>query len=856
MNLKISSALLSCLTISIITFFTTFNTVRAQTHPETVISISPKILKLRDVFDQLSEKAGLNFIYSNIDKELEKTITIYPSSAPVKDILEQLSLKSGLKFSANGDDIAVKHQAKGNIRGTVKTTDKEPVAFVTVRLKGLKSTETNEDGEFEFKNIPAGEVTISVSHIGRSAQSRKAIVKADEYISVDFMVSSSATDLQEVAVNGNRANKFAEKKSDYVAKLPLKNLENAQVYNTVSNRLMKEQLSVNVLQALSNIPGAVPSTSARGETQITLRGFIAVLGARNGIQYVAAGRTSVDPINIERIEVLKGPSATLFGNAVSSYGGAINLVTKKPFETAAAELSYSIGSWGLSRITADVNTPLNEDKTALLRVNAAINKQESFLETGHNNTFAIDPSLTYRVNDRLTLAMDIEATREDVTRPGSLNFDVLKLKNVNQIPLDYKQTLFADDFNAIANTFRTYFEARYQLSKEWASYTNLSVNNERLEKSYQNESVFISADSIKRAIRVFGPFNTTNTNIQHNLKGDFKIGSIRNRFIWGVDYTREIQSRYTARATIDYISIKEPILHVSRAQADKVLGLAYGYTYQVNRYATYVSDLVNLTDRLMVLLSLRADRYQRKTSDGGTENYSQTSFTPKLGLIYQPVKDQVSLFANYMSGFTNMAPVSQPDGTTLALKPEYGIQWESGVKINTKDNKYTATLSYYNINVRDAVRMDASQYTFQDGKQKSKGFDLSFVANPIPGLNMIVGYAFNENHYIQSASGIGKEVIANPKNVANFWLGYKFQPGTALTNFGLGFGGNYVDKSFHNTDNTVIIPSYTLLNATAFYEQQKWRFGLACNNLANQKYWSYENPQPLRQLILSTSFRF
>ena len=853
MNLKISSALFLCLTISI---FLTSNDVKAQNRPDAVININPKTLKLKEVFDQLSEKAGLNFIYSNIDKELEKTITINPSPATVKNILEQLSVKGGLKFSANGDDIAVKSQTKGNIKGTVKTADHQPAAFVTVKIKGSRSTETNEEGEFIFEKVSSGDYIMGVSHVGHSAQNQKISVLANQTTSVSFIISTNSTDLNEINVNSNKTNKFAEKTSDYVGKLPLKNLENAQVYNTVSNKLMKEQLNVSVLQALANIPGAVPFTSARGETSITLRGFQAVLGARNGVQFVAGGRSSVDPINIERIEVLKGPSATLFGNVVSSYGGAINIVTKKPFETAAGEFSYSVGSWGLNRVTADVNTPVNAEKTALFRVNASINKQESFADNGHNNTFTIAPSFTYRVNDKLSVSMDIEASREDVTRPGSFNFNILKLNNVNQIPLDYKKTLFADDFNALTNTFRTYFEARYKWNSNWTSQINISVNNEDVVRSYQNESVFISTDSIRRAMRVFGPFKTTNTNLQHNLKGDFKVGNIRNRFIWGTDYTREIQNRYTARGVVDKISIYDPIVHVTKTQADQVLGQAYGYNYQVNRYATYASDLVNITDRFMALLSLRVDRYQINTSDGGNESYSQTSLTPKLGLIYQPVKDQVSLFANYMSGFTNNAPVSQPDGTVLVLKPEYGIQWESGVKVNTTDNKLAATVSYYNINVRDAVRTDGNQYTFQDGKQKSKGFDISITANPVEGLNLIAGYAFNENNYILSDSGVGKNVTANPKNAANFWLSYKFQPYTALHNLGFGFGGNYVDKSYYDTGNTVTIPSYTLFNATVFYEQQKWRFGVACNNITNQKYWSYANPQPLRQFILSTSFKF
>jgi iron complex outermembrane receptor protein len=257
----------------------------------------------------------------------------------------------------------------------------------------------------------------------------------------------------------------------------------------------------------------------------------------------------------------------------------------------------------------------------------------------------------------------------------------------------------------------------------------------------------------------------------------------------------------------------------------------------------------------MTLVSLRVDRYQLKGSDG----YSQTSLTPKLGLIYQPVKDQVSIFGNYMSGFTNNGPIVQPDGTRVILKPEHAYQWEGGVKVSTANNRLSATVSYYNIDVRDALRYDNANFTYQDGKQKSKGAEVSIVANPVEGLNILAGYVYNKNQYIRATSGEGKDVTGTPRNVANFWGSYKFQPGAILQDFGFGVGGNYAQKSYYDLDNTIVIPSFVLVNATVFYEQPKWRLGIAANNIGNKKYWSPSftaNPQPLRQLIASASFKF
>src|SRR3546814_951757 len=108
-------------------------------------------------------------------------------------------------------------------------------------------------------------------------------------------------------------------------------------------------------------------------------------------------RSAVDLANVERIEVMKGPSGTLFGASVSSFGGVVNLVTKKPIQAKRTEINYTTGSFDLNRVTLDMNTPLNEDKSVLFRVNSAVHKERGFVSNTFNNTFLIAPSLSYRV---------------------------------------------------------------------------------------------------------------------------------------------------------------------------------------------------------------------------------------------------------------------------------------------------------------------------------------------------------------------------------------------------------------------------------------------------------------------------
>lgn len=750
-------------------------------------------------------------------------------------------------------------QKNGTITGTVKTADGKPAEYVNITLQGTTTgTIVNNKGRYTLTDVVPGSYTVVAGFTGLATQTKTVTVSAGAAETVDFTLTEDNKHLEEVVVSSGKVNKYTTQDSKDVARLNLKNLENPQVYSVVTSDLMKEQQNVNISQALSNAAGAVPSKDAAGGTSITLRGFTAEVAARNGVPFMAAGRSSLDPVNVECFEVLKGPSAALFGNFVSSYGGAVNMVTKKPGDTFKGEVGYSMGNWGLSRVTADINTPLNKEKTLLLRTNAALNKQQSFQQAGHNNTATFAPSLLYKASDKLTLSVDMEVYKEDVTKPGYLVFTNLHTNNVKNIPIGYTTSLYNDDLNAVANTFRTYVEAKYKLNDHWTSQTNISVNNENVNPSYQYYPTFRDATNIYRSVALYKVITNT-TDIQHNLKGDFNIGKVRNRLVWGLDFFHFRYDMTYASALVDSIDITGSFVPVTKTMADKALqsttpGL---YNSEYNIYSTYVSDLVNITNTLMVMAGGRVDHYHRN----GTSPYDQTSLAPKLGLVYQPVKDQISIFGNYMSGFTNQAPsVVTSNGVTkqYTFKSIFANQWEAGVKFEVLHDRVSATVSYYNININNAIRTE-NNIPYQDGKQQSKGVEVNLSANPASGLNLIAGYVYNQNKYIRAASGQGNDAQFTPRNVGNIWASYKFQPGTVPEGFGFGAGANFVQKSWYDLANTITIPGYTLMNASIFYDRAKWRFGLSANNLTNQHYYApgqFITPQPLRQVVANATLKF
>ena len=748
-----------------------------------------------------------------------------------------------------------------SISGQVTTSDSKPAELVSISLKGTnKGTHSDKSGKFSFKNVKAGRYTIEASFIGLETQSKEIEIKTGEHQEVDFTLAESSERLQEIVVNGEKINKFAQKETDFVARLPLKNIENPQVYSVITSKLLEEQVITNVSDALKNAPGAIPIAYPSGGAGVISRGFRTGINARNGLE-TTTGRTSTDIANAERIEVIKGPSGTLFGSSVSSFGGVVNLVTKRPFETFGGNISYSLGGYGLNRVTADVNLPVNDEKTALFRVNGALHRENSFKNYGYNNTFTIAPSFSYKVNNRLSLLVDMEYFSVDQTRNTYTRIaPATGFKNMNDIPLDYKTILYNEDANAETTSSKYFFEAKYKISQHWTSISLVSYVSESVKHSYQLYNSWISPTQVARNVIVYGPIYNNYANIQQNVVGILSTGSIGHKLLVGVNYRRFYSngSSSTGR-NMDTVDVTKSYSPLTKKLVDNFIATKGGTNFwgtTINdTYSAYVSDVINFTKKLSAMLSLRLDRFDQAEGPR-TERFLQTALSPKLGLVYEIVDDKVSIFGNYMNGFQNSSPVMQPDGTSKALDPIYANQTEAGIKIDAFSKKLNVTFSYYNIVIDNATRVNADLFTVQDGKQISKGTEVELISNPISSLNLMIGYVYNDNTYVRASSNEGKTSTDAPKHVMNFWASYKFED-LGIKNLGLGFGGMYADKSYFNADNTFTMPSYTILNASAFYDLPQFRLGLKVNNIGNQKSWDlWGTPQTLRQLVANVTFKF
>jgi iron complex outermembrane receptor protein len=737
----------------------------------------------------------------------------------------------------------------GIIKGIVTTIDGAPAQGIAVKLKNTsKGTIANTNGSFEFKNLPSGSYTVEFSMMGYETSTADAVITEDKPtadLSVQLDFSSRKLDEVIISSGGNR---FAKKESDDVSKMPISNMENPQVYSVVSKELMKEQVVTDYNSAFKNVPGAgIAEVRNQGRTTSISRGFATPQLVRNGVGSFTY--STIDPANLERIEVIKGPSATLFGSTLSSFGGLFNRVTKKPFDTFKGEISFSAGSWDLNRLTADINTPLNADKSALLRVNTALHSERSFQDAGFARNFLIAPSFSYAVNDRLTLLLDVEFSGYKSVSPMRITPATKgKARSITELGLPYKLSFANNTINYAGQQYNVFGQIRYKLSPQWTSQT--IVSRTRSSADGYVVGLTILTDSTLRQTVTNQDYPYYGTDFQQNFIGDFHLGPLRNRIVAGIDVYSLRATRNDASVNMPAINFKKPGNAYNNFNLTKVAPMFSTATFSnftsINErtYSAYASDVLNITDRLLAMASLRIDRYANlgtyfPNTDSTAGAFKQTALSPKFGIVYQIVKDKVSIFGNYMNGFSNVSGSDFADNT---FKPNQANQFEGGVKLDY--SFVTATLSYYDISVTNVTRDDPDHVNFsiQDGTQLSKGFEAEIIANPAPGLNIVAGYTYNDSKYTKSNESIQgyRPTTAGPPRMANLWISYRLIKGAAK-GLGIGFGGIYGSESFQSNTKTFsfTIPSYTVLDASVFYDQPKFRIGLKADNLTSEKYWSY-----------------
>jgi len=669
-------------------------------------------------------------------------------------------------------------------------------------------------------------------------------------------------------------------------KMQVSFIENPQVYSSIDRGILENQNIFTVDDAYRNVTGLQKMWNPTGRAGdggsfFVLRGFPSQASTRNGM--VAPVTSTIDAINVETLEFLKGPVGTLYGSTVASYGGLINRVTKKPQQNFFGAVSASAGSYNIYRATADINAPITKD--LLFRVNTAYTSEGNFTKPDAKNQYStFAPSLTWNVSDKVQLNVDYELFNNRVTAnpyffylsPKTLN-GIDNMKDLEKAAgLDYKESFTGNDLYMTARNSNIFGNVKWKINNNITSSTY--INNSDSYSDGYNPYFSVAYDNTSSSYLVARADQSTNGSkkswfqIQQNFNFDYNFSNgMKNKTVVGFDYmrtTERLRYKYlnfnfdtVAASGADYSGMNASALEALYADTNNFS--TWDYLRDLNTYSGYISNLFTPIANLHIMAGLRYENndYLGGTSGPNTEEaYNQSAFSPKAGIVYEIVKGTFSVFGNYQNSFSSKGYyTSDTAGNTTLSEPERGNQFEGGFKASLFNNRFNATLSYYNIKVKNQL-LYTGEYApnFVSVQQQiastlSKGFELEVNAYLVKGFSLVGGLAYNDT--------VDESTDLRPTTAGSFWnanfnLAYQFVDGK-IKGLGFGFGGNYA--SDNNVTGDFILPKYFVLNANAFYDAKKFRIGVKVDNFTNEHYWtgySTANPQILANFLGTIAYKF
>lgn len=787
----------------------------------------------------------------------------------------------------------------GKITGKVTTSDGRPAPYVTVIIKELnKVTSTNDNGSYTIRDIKPGTYTITISEIGAQSNEKTVTVISGKATVTNFTISQSAAQL--AVVNINCAKTINTTKIS-IGKANLSPLDLPQSGGIVTSQVIEDQQVNRVGDAVRNVSG-VTLTQTRGGVSETFsaRGYIIGAGGgsgsifKNGVLTNTAGFTEASAL--ESIEVLKGTSALQYGNV--SGGLIINLITRKPKFENGGSVSMRYGSYNFYKPLVDIYGPINNNLA--FRVVSTYENSGSYRNGVKTERAYVNPSLLYKLGDNTTIFLEGDYLKSNLTPDWGLG----TLNNGQQIP-DVPRSQFINTAWAYSHMdqFSGSLTVNHKLNDAWHINFIGSAQGTKIDSYGSSLPNIVSAngDWSRGVVRA----NTTENNYtaQVNLNGKFKTGSINHQLLAGSDFANVVNltNAYTyptlTGGVYDVINIVDLNKYTQRTDIPNVKDTTLTKA-PVNRFGAYAQDLISLTDQFKVLAGLRYSVQrieQTYITDVATQVVSRPvgtsvvatkfdrAFSPKVALIYQPIKT-TSIYATYSNNFIVNTGTDIATGGGIA--PSIVNQYEIGSKNELFNGKLSANVSIYRIvnsNLAVMAPYQADGVTANtvttvkqlNGETTSDGFEVDITGNLSKNFYFITGYAYNNMRYTNT-SGLkgsvieGETVVNNPHNTVNASLFYTFD-GSTLHGLKLGASSFYTGSRLGGYNNTVgqsqaysrLLPlsGFATVDLSAGYTYKKLSLLASVTNITNtNNYLIHDNysitPIPPTQFFTTLTYKF
>ncbi|MDO7243176.1 TonB-dependent receptor [Acinetobacter pittii] len=638
-----------------------------------------------------------------------------------------------------------------------------------------------------------------------------------------------------------------------------------QSVSVVTQKVIEDIGATRLIEALDLAGGVTRANNFGGQglTGFNLRGFTSGEFYRNGFPINRGYPNAPDSNTIERVDVLRGPSSSLYGRG--DPGGTFNLISKTPKSEQRTTLGAQLNSEGLYRTTVDTTGTIPNAENIGYRLNVISEGGDSYRDHVESKRYGIAPVIQWQASDATKVTFEADILR-------------------NQHPLDRGQTRYAGQksFNNSPETYlwetgkynnrlyndnnMTQLRVEHDLGNDWKLNAGVQYLHGKLY-GYAVEANGIQDDgeTLNRNYN-YRELKWQDTDAQINLTGNFQLLGLAHTFVTGLEYEKYDYKSFIIRSdpkSNNYpINIYDPVLG---QPLPELKNITTHDRENLKTTALFVQDQIDLNERLSTLLGLRFEHYEHdyKNLLPNTANWntSHDAFIPRLGLVFK-ARDDLSIYSNAAKSFK---PNTGASRNGEGFDPEEGMAYELGFKWQALDNMLSVDSAIFYAKKENVLTLDPvdSAYKVAAGKVRSQGIELNVAGQITPAWKIIGGYAYTDAEVTKDNTLQKGIALANiPKNSFNLLNIYEFQDGP-LQGLGLGINQKYIDKRAGQTANsTYTMKGYAVTDLVSYYQATpKLRINLDLKNLFDKVYDEsafnlYAYPGESRTVQLGMSYTF
>jgi iron complex outermembrane receptor protein len=583
---------------------------------------------------------------------------------------------------------------------------------------------------------------------------------------------------------------------------------------TVPRAVFQDQQAVQIEDAVKNVSGVFPGFTFGGlSEEFMIRGFnTGFVSYRDGFLFPAA-RLSL--ANIERVEVVKGAAANLYGRIEP--GGMINLITKRPQEQSYYSVNQQFGSYGQYQTLADATGALNKDGTLLYRINFEYLNRNSFRDFGFHERAFVAPSLTWKITPKTQFDLDFMYSTEKFME----DYGVAAVGNR---PANVSRSRFLGEPTDRSNLklYNTVATLTHALNDNWQ--VRARFNHVRRDTVDPQTTGFSLNEVTGEMQRGYSKANATGDTFLGtvDITGRFHTAGVEHNVLAGWDY-------YNSTSNVKMILLDASPINIFRPQYSNINLASSPDNFFIDQTTqwngVYFQDQIKLFDKLYIMGGGRYDWASRElgTAFGEDRSLADASaastkvnnarFSPRAGIVYQPF-EWLSFFGNYAQSLGSANTAFDASGSVL--NPQTGEQFEGGFKTSFFDGRLNSNVAYYHLTKQSlAIQVPGRPFSLPIGEARSQGVEIDIAGEVAKGLSLILTYAYTDAKILKGDDQ-GNQLFNVPKHAGSLWARYdmQYEPLRGLS-FGAGIFAQ--GKRPGDTANTYFLPDQTRLDAMIRY---------------------------------------